>query len=539
MKAERGLWLAALSGAAAFFALTRGAILDPRNTGWLLSHPDTATTFLGWHFFRQAPLLQLPLGANPAYGLEMGTSVVFSDSIPLMALLFKPFAGLLPATFQYVGIWLLACFVLQSVLGYLLLRRFTPHAGLAWVGAAFFLLAPAWLFRLGGHFALFGQWVVLAALCLYFAPRLSPGRWIALLCAGALIHFYLLVMAGFIWVADLWQRRSFSKVHLLAVPLVTLAVMWLAGYFMVGAAASALPGFGTYRMNLLAPLDPDGTWSRLLPDLPSNYGEFEGFNYLGLGVLLLAPLGVYQLLAKRAPVDLRPVIPLLAAALVLTLLALSNRVALGKLELLSYGAPAYADLLRGSGRLFWPAYYLAVLAILVLVFRGLAPRLAIAACAAALAVQVADSSPALRQVGERLANAAWSSPLQSPLWAQLGKRYRRVIYVMPRNDYATFRPWAAFAADHGMAVNFGYFARVNAERMIAASAALEAEVRANALRPDSLYVFEDGPLWRLAAARRGPEDLVEVVDGFRIIAPGFRGSSVRSAGMTSAPARTR
>jgi uncharacterized protein DUF6311 len=116
LKADRGFWLSLVTGAVAFFALTRGAILDPGKTGWLLSHPDTATTFLGWHFFRQAPLVQLPFGANPAYGMEISTSVVFSDSIPLLAIVFKPFTGLLPPSFQYLGLWLLASFVLQAVL---------------------------------------------------------------------------------------------------------------------------------------------------------------------------------------------------------------------------------------------------------------------------------------------------------------------------------------------------------------------------------------------------------------------------------------
>ena len=526
MKVERGLWWSAVTGAAAFFALTRGAILDPRRASWLLSHHDTATTWLGWQFFRQAPLAQWPLGANPAYGLEIGSSVVYSDSIPLLALAFKPFGALLPAQFQYIGLWLLACFVLQAVFAYRLLRCFSDHQWSCWLGAAFFLAAPAWLFRLWGHFALFGQWVVLAALYLYFSPRFAPSRWVALLCAASLIHFYLLAMAGFVWLADLWQRRA-RAVHLLPAPTATLAVMWLAGYFVIGGAASALPGFGTFRMNLLAPLDADGLWSRALPDLPSAYGEFEGFNYLGLGLLLLAPVALYQ----RPAIRRRQIVPLLAACIILTVLALSNRIALGRLELFSYDLPGllrpYADLLRGSGRLFWPVYYLACVAILVAVFRAFTPRVALAVCAVALGIQLADSSRALVRTGERLTGAAWRSPLQSPIWEEAARRYRRVIYVLPppSSEYASFLPWAAFAAEHGMAVNFGYFARVDAEKALAASQALEAAVRAGQLDPDSLYVFENGPLWRLASARRGAADLVGEIDGYRVIAPGLRGGS--------------
>lgn len=543
MKAERGLWLSALTGAAAFFLLGGGAILDPGRVDWLLAVPDRATTYLGWAFFRQAPLLQWPLGANPAYGLAIGSSVIYSDSVPLLALALKPFSALLPATFQYLGAWLLACCVLQAVFAYRLLRGFCSDPWLCWIGAAFFLAAPAWLFRLGGHFALFGQWVVLAALCLYFAPRFTAWRWIALLCAASLIHFYLLVMAVAVCLADAWQRRAAR--HLLPAVLILLAVMWAAGYFVIGASGSALPGFGIYRMNLAAPLDADGAWSRVLPDVPNSYGEFEGFNYLGLGLLLLAPLALW----KRPAFDQR-LVPLLVAGVLLTVLALSNRVALGAAELFTYDIPEvlrpYSDLLRGSGRLFWPAYYLIALAILVAVFRGFSARTALGLCAAALAAHLVDSWPALARVGERVHEASWRSPLRSPVWQDVAQRYKRVIYVLPpppSTAYATFLPWAAFAAQHGMAVNFGYFARVDAERAIDASQALEAAVRANRLDRDSLYVFWNDPLWRLASARRDEQDLVGEVDGYRVIAPGLRGGSggspARSEGSRPAGAPTR
>jgi hypothetical protein len=73
-----------------------------------------------------------------------------------------------------------------------------------------------------------------------------------------------------------------------------------------------------------------------------------------------------------------------------------------------------------------------------------------------------------------------------------------------------------------MSVNFGYFARVDTEKLIAARNATEAAVAGNRLRPDSLYVFESDALWNIASAQPRPADFVGVVDGFRIIAPGFR-----------------
>ena len=535
MSTRRGAWLAALGGVAAFLVFTHGAILDPRNTAWLFTHPDTATGYLGWQFYRQGPLAQLPFGASPAYGMEIASSVVFSDSLPLAALLFRPFSAWLPDEFQYFGLWLALCFALQAVFAYGLLTRFGIERSLALLGSAFFVIAPPYLFRLSGHYALCGQWIVLAALYLYFAPRYSLRAWYLLAGISVLVHFYLFVMVGALWLADLWQRQWRGEIAprqaargFVGGVAITLALMWFAGYFTIGVGASATPGFGNYRMNLLAPIDPERIWSRLLPDQPSARGDHEGLSYLGTGMLVLAVLAAVCLVARRplARVERASAVPLAVLAVLLTLYALSNRVSFGSTDLFSYAVPAamqpITDLLRVSGRMFWPVYYLLCLGILVTVFRCLPRAAAIGTCAALLALQVADSWRALAQYHARLASApAWVSPLRSPLWDQIGARSERVILVLPRNAIDAYLPWAAFAAEHRLAINFGYFARVDAEKLTAARNAVEQEILAGRLQRGSLYVFESDPLWNLASAQRRPADLAGVLDGFRIMAPGL------------------
>ena len=83
------------------------AVFDPLRHEWLL-YSDAAQHFFGWQFFRAEPW-QFPPGRLVGYGLEMGSSIVFTDSIPLLALLLKPFSGSLPPEFQYTGLWVAAC----------------------------------------------------------------------------------------------------------------------------------------------------------------------------------------------------------------------------------------------------------------------------------------------------------------------------------------------------------------------------------------------------------------------------------------------
>ena len=83
--------------------------------------------------------------------MELGSSIVFSDSIPLLALALKPFSAWLPASFQYFGAWIAACFVLQAWFGWKLLRLFVSDRWLALLGVAFFAISPVFAARLWGH----------------------------------------------------------------------------------------------------------------------------------------------------------------------------------------------------------------------------------------------------------------------------------------------------------------------------------------------------------------------------------------------------
>lgn len=552
MKASADRLLPLLVGAVAFVLIAGIDILVPTHVDWLMRGGDSAQHWLGWQFFRQSPLLQWPLGANPDYGMALGSSIVFSDSIPLLALAFKPFSVVVPDTFQYFGLWLLACFLLQSYFAWKLLGLFTPNRWLRLLGCAFFLIAPAWLWRLRGHHALFGHWTLLAAIWLYFSTRFSARRWTGLLVVTALIHAYLLAMVLAIHLADLvqrgWTRQlsvSSAGRNVLVAGLSVAAVMWAAGYFMLGID-SAPGGFGIYRMDLLSLLDPDDIWSMLLPNRDQQPGQYEGFNFLGTGML---GLGLIAGLATawphgpkhRAPLlDTPPaaasaqpegsaaqIAPIVVVSLVLFLFAITNQVTIAGREVLSYPLPTWvqplADTFRSSGRFFWPVYYLLYLAIFQRLFTRLSTRSAIIICSVALLVQSVDSQAAREWYGKRLAAApSWSSPLRSALWNDIATRYRKIIVVPPHNASPDWKALARFAVDHGMAINTGYFARIDHAMEQQAGRRIVASIVHNRLDADSVYIFQDDALWDLAWRRTRPWDVAGTLDGFRLIAPHLR-----------------
>src|SRR5512133_1431683 len=107
-----------LLGLVAFFLLFDARQVDPTYLDWQLGG-DAAQHHIGWEFFRYEPW-RFPLGKISGFGTPDGTSIVYTDSIPVVALVLKAARSLLPDRFQYVGIWLLACYALQGFFGWLL-----------------------------------------------------------------------------------------------------------------------------------------------------------------------------------------------------------------------------------------------------------------------------------------------------------------------------------------------------------------------------------------------------------------------------------
>src|SRR6185436_5479150 len=109
----------------------------------------------------------------------------------------------------------------------------------------------------------------------------------------------------------------------------------------LGSADYEGRGYGFFSMNLLAPINPMSYGSVLLPALPvAAYGQFEGYNYLGLGVIALwaidlvfRPRAVLRLLDRRTA-------PLVVLAVLCTIAAASSTITIGSATVASVRLPA-------------------------------------------------------------------------------------------------------------------------------------------------------------------------------------------------------
>lgn len=511
-------------------------ILPPSSIDWIMSaFFDPQTSYLGWEFFRHTPLWQFPIGANPALGLDISSSIVFTDSIPLLAVLFKPFSPLLGDVFQYLGFWLMLCYVLQYFFAYKLISYFNPDTFIQIIGAFFFVLAPAFLIRTGIHMALSGHWLVLAAFCIFFADRFLSRRWLVLLSFAISINVYLLLMVAAIWCCDIIQKVMQQKVKLghalinlgQGIIIVSL-LMWMWGYFMLGSTPKVdqlFPG-----MNVLDLFNPGiqsfptmPAWSKIIPAVKLIRGD--SFMFLGIGNILLLLLAI--VIWFRLPVsnmDKAKKYSLIILIMALSIITLSNKIYIGEYEVINYPLfkpfEYFYTVFRGYGRLFWPVYYLIILFPIVIISK-IPRRVSLAIIALFLAIHVYDLSGMLTSHRAFYSNPpTWESPLKSNLWNYFARHYDKVLYVLPGNNPFGFIPWVEYAAVHDLSINMGYFARDDANKVKAVRLKLTNELLAGNFDPKALYVvFEDEKLWKLAILKLRENDWAGVLDGIKIIAP--------------------
>lgn len=118
-----------LIGILAFGVLYGYSTLDVSYDGWIYhtyaSESDVIQHYAGWVNYRNSPW-DFPIAKASILG-EGGTVISFTDSIPIVAIICKIFSSVLPETFQYFGIYILVCFVLQEIVAMKLLSLYTDN----------------------------------------------------------------------------------------------------------------------------------------------------------------------------------------------------------------------------------------------------------------------------------------------------------------------------------------------------------------------------------------------------------------------------
>ena len=285
-------------------------ILDPFYVDWLYNGEDLTQHYLGWLAYRQSDWT-FPIGMTDYLVYPDKSSVIFTDSIPLFAVIFKIFSPVLPHNFQYFGIWGIMCFCLQGIIAGKIIRHFTEKKVTILCGSMLAVISPVMIFRMFCHTALAGQWILLLALELLFTyeDNYKSGNRIYLKVAiiamlASSVHIYFIAMCGIILAGvclfDILCRKRFGRTLLLLSEYIAVSafVVWILGGFSSTGSSFSDAGLGFFSMNLNSLINPCG-WSCYLFDLPFyKSGQYEGFGYLGIGVLILFIFAIIKILVN-------------------------------------------------------------------------------------------------------------------------------------------------------------------------------------------------------------------------------------------------
>lgn len=384
------LLMAAILGCIAFCIIYGIKPLNPTNDKWIMTGYDEADIikhYAGWLAFRNSDW-QFPLGLANKMAIGEGTLISYTDSIPWIAIFFKIFRNILPKTFQYFGIYIFVCFGLQSISSYKLLLNRTKDIYYSYLGTTLFNFAPILLERSFRHTALGSHWLILFSILFYFEHKENPSLkyyiYFAVLEVLAIgIHPYFLPMIAVFSllcvIEDLRRHNLRSIIYFSLQLLLTYLIGCIIGV-LGNTINKSRWGYGHFSMNLNALINPTSagkyTWSKYLKVQPQILGNYDGFNYLGLGILVaIISITIAFIMFKPWKIVIQSGIKycmLILACAALTLFAISNVVTFNDRILFSIPLFPFIEeicgIFRASSRMFYPVYYLLYIFILYVIW---------------------------------------------------------------------------------------------------------------------------------------------------------------------------
>ena len=525
----------------------------PWNLDWLAGKGDATGDQLVFQFFRQTPFLQWPITAIPNYvvganTVNPGGNTIFSVSAKFVGLLVS-------GQFQYFGILIVLWFALQALFAERLLSRFISDGTFRIIGTTFFVIAPAFLYRLSAmrHFHVGAHWLILAALYLYFDKSARTKSWALLVATAIAVNLYIAVTVIAIFVASIIKigiSKEFSSIGLrlkfcLKV-IVPSALAAIASFFVSGFASfkGSSTGAGFYRLNLLAFFNPgysptDSFSNLIYHVVPISQRivfseEWEGFQYLGTSVILSLPLVIIYSWRHWGEIRKSIWLPIFGSLGALFLIALSNRVTFAHIEIHYWWPDAllrFRQIFRGASRFGFALYYLLTLVSIVAISRIFSRKNATIILGGLLVFAAVDQAPAILDMRTSIsATALSSSILIDNEWNLLANNRSKL--VIDRNfdfqvegqvsaDALSFADhWlelAQFAADHRMSTNFGYLPRSIEAFVKAEDARVAQELSSGKLDPDAIYLVSNRADWIVYQKQLGSNGNAYELDGFFVL----------------------
>jgi Family of unknown function (DUF6311) len=398
------------------FLLTQNfKIVNPMNFGWLWGSGDIAASFSTWLYFRKTDFLQWPLTLNEKFGAPWAKTIVYTDTPPIFAIPAKYLFGFVEGPFQYTGFQILLSTYLLVLFTALTIRKYTRSLSVALLGGLLISTSPMLIFRdVFHHYSLNLFWILAAGIFLVTLDRQRYRIW-----PWAVLFFiaitwmpYFMVPVFLLWLPDVFVRlkHGYLTWRLAALSSIAVVMAILGGLVINGFWYNSSPsggyGLGFYNANLLSLINPLATpssiWSQILPAFTNaTDGQYEGFAYMGIGLLLVSVVGITAFLIHpnrcKTLITQRVVVSLCVTATAAAILAAGFSWDLGTTHLFSIPIPTFLaetlSIFRSSGRFMLLTSLLIALFGIITVAKYLPKKVSILLLTVAFLCTYADAYP--------------------------------------------------------------------------------------------------------------------------------------------------
>lgn len=528
-------------GAIFFLVIYGFSVLNITNDSWIMAqNSDTTQHYLGWEYYRNSDWnLKIGLIDNLVYPNRV--SIIYMDSIPLFAILFKLLSGILPDTFQYFGLYGIMSFMLQYGITAIILQKINKNTILSLVGAMFSLLMPVLYQRMFIHTALTSHWIILLAFYICLLKENQRYLWQKILTWGGICflavstHMYFLpiivIIMSFYLLDELILRKKWIDFFIVwcSAILIALFAMFILGAFEGNASVMEAGGLGYYSANINALFNPSDT-SYFLRSLPSaTDGQYEGFSYLGFGMIVALILSIGALIATKKLAKMRALkrhhwISILGI-IVIAILSYSPEITINDRSLIELAYPNILikalTIFRCTGRFHWTVMYFAMLMILSAVIRLFEIKKALFVLLICLILQVSDISGYISSRADMFKNDNYISKLNSPAWNNLSQNFDHIVFIANKGssdyyylnyyyDTKTIFDITKYALENNMTINDSYVARRDVDAINSYQASEWQNIINHNANQDTLYLFPTIPF---EALQNDYLDLYQI-DGF-------------------------
>ena len=382
------------------------------STNWLSAH-DVSTDIISWKFYRD-DYWRFPLGNNPNYGMDIGSGIAFSGSIPLMAMIFKVFGSVLPENFHYFGFWIFLCFSLNGYISYLIIHNKTNNFLFSLIASLFFILSPIMINRLGFHLSLCAHWLILIGLFLETKKDLAKKDlakkefyWAIIISVSSLVHFYFTIMLFIIFFSFSIFNFNIKYIRKFVFIIISLILtMYAVGYFHVPFSDALALGYGNYSLDIGSffisksnIVNGNIDWSFFLKNKTSIGAE--GFGYLGLGGILLFTYLLYVVITRfKTLLKNKNFISISILTTICFLIAISHKIHFFNNLILEIEIPkiiyGLLSVVRASGRIIWPVYYLIFIFSIFKIYQNFSKKNSFLLLIFILIIQLIDIYPGIK-----------------------------------------------------------------------------------------------------------------------------------------------